>query len=119
MARSSLTIQLACLGIVAICSASFGSATAEVSANNEVARSGDPQLAQSVPVVTANADGRNSQRVTASSGVAAADLGSAPSRAERIRRCEEFFKLPYVPAPECRTAIVGSAVGAVILTGAA
>ena len=38
--------------------------------------------------------------------------------AARVSRCKRFFRLPLGPIDECRTAIVGSAVGAVLTTGA-
>lgn len=41
-----------------------------------------------------------------------------PTSAERRQRCETFFHLPFGPVSECRTAMVGTAVGAVVATGA-
>ena len=38
--------------------------------------------------------------------------------AARSKRCQEFFRLPFGPIEQCRTAIVGSAMGAVLATGA-
>ena len=38
--------------------------------------------------------------------------------AARAKRCQEFFRLPFGPIEQCRTAIVGSAMGAVLTTGA-
>ena len=40
------------------------------------------------------------------------------STAERVARCKQLFRLPLGPIDDCRTAIVGSAVGAVLTTGA-
>ena len=38
--------------------------------------------------------------------------------AARSKRCQEFFRLPFGPIEQCRTAIVGGAMGAVLTTGA-
>lgn len=38
--------------------------------------------------------------------------------AARVARCKQLFRLPWGPLDQCRTAIVGTAMGAVLTTGA-
>ena len=47
-----------------------------------------------------------------------AALSREPTMVERKQRCETFFHLPFGPLSECRTAVVGTAVGTVVATGA-
>ncbi len=47
-----------------------------------------------------------------------AALSREPTMAERKQRCETFFHLPFGQVSECRTAMVGTAVGTVVATGA-
>lgn len=47
-----------------------------------------------------------------------AEGSDATERAQRNRRCQERLRLPWGPVADCRKAIVGSAVGAVLTTGA-
>jgi len=53
-------------------------------------------------------------------GVAVASKASddATDKAQRTKRCQEFLRLPWGPLQDCRKAIVGTAVGTVLTTGA-
>jgi hypothetical protein len=44
--------------------------------------------------------------------------GSELDKAQRIKRCQDFMRLPWGPLQDCRKAIVASAVGTVLTTGA-
>lgn len=69
------------------------------------------------PTVTAVPDTPAGQPL-ANASAAAGPAAVEPTVAERMRRCQQFFHLPFGPVGECRTAVVGSAMGAVLTTGA-
>ncbi|MCC7068286.1 MAG: DUF2279 domain-containing protein [Burkholderiales bacterium] len=54
----------------------------------------------------------------AANSTTAAVIDEADERGRRVARCQQFFRLPWGPMSDCRTAIVGSAVGGVLTVGA-
>ena len=69
------------------------------------------------PAVFAGQSGAESTALTMNS-MTGALTDEVLDNAARVTRCKQLFRLPLGPIDECRTAIVGSAVGAVLTTGA-
>ena len=67
------------------------------------------------PVASAAIAGAASAGGASAAGAVA---GSELDKAQRIKRCQDFMRLPWGPLQDCRKAIVASAVGTVLTTGA-
>lgn len=66
---------------------------------------------------TASMTGASVAGVTSAAATSAV-AGNDLDKAQRIRRCQDTLRLPWGPVQDCRKAIVGTAVGTVLTTGA-
>jgi len=66
---------------------------------------------------TASMTGASVAGVTSAAATSAV-AGNDLDKAQRIKRCQETLRLPWGPVQDCRKAIVGTAVGTVLTTGA-
>lgn len=78
----------------------------------------DAPASDAFTVVELATDASQAAATVLATNVAVVAASNELDKAQRIKRCQEFLRLPWGPVQDCRKAIVGTAMGTVLTTGA-